>query len=77
MSNAPAKDRRVAAVRIMAGVCMVLAIMCVTLAWAWNEQREEAACWRVAAEFQRIPESDCRNAFWASTDPTAAPGPRP
>ena len=77
MSSVPAKDPRIAAVRIMAAVCVVLAILCVTLAWAWNDQREEAACWRVAAEFQRIPESDCRNAFWASTEPGEAPGPQP
>lgn len=72
MSSVPGKDRSVAAVRVMAGLCALLAVMCVTLAWAWNQQREEAACWRVAAEFQRIPESDCRNAFWASSDPGAA-----
>jgi hypothetical protein len=77
MSSVPAKDRRLAAVRIMAGVCALLAIICVTLAWAWNEQREEAACWRVAAEFQRVPESDCRNSFWASRDPASAPAPQP
>ncbi|WP_430424060.1 hypothetical protein [Phenylobacterium sp.] len=77
MSSVPAKDRRVAAVRIMAAVSVVLAIMCVTLAWAWTEQREEAACWRIAAEFQRIPESDCRGSFWASRDATDDASPPP
>lgn len=59
-----------AAVRLMALACVVMAAMCVTLAWAWTQQREEAACWRAAAEFQLQPEGDCRNSFWARTEPS-------
>ena len=46
------------AARILAFVCVALALMCAGLAWAWNDQRQEAACWRVAAEFQR-PDGAC------------------
>jgi|GEM_PF-7054182 len=53
-------DRRVAAVRIMALVSAALAVMCVYLAHAWQVERETAACWRAAAEFQLTPEGDCR-----------------
>ena len=73
MSSVPAKDGRVAAVRIMAIVCVALALMCLALAWAWTQQREEAACWRAAAEFQLQPEGDCRTSFWARTEPGAEP----
>lgn len=51
----------VVTVRILALVCVALALMCAALAWAWNDQREEAACWRAAAEFQLQPEGDCRS----------------
>ena len=71
MSDPPAKDRRTAAVRLMALVCVAMAVMCVALAWAWTQQREETACWRAAAEFQLQPEGDCRSSFWAKTDPGA------
>jgi len=59
----PATDtprRHVAAVRVMALVSAALAVMCVYLAHAWNTERETAACWRTAAEFQYQPEGDCR-----------------
>jgi hypothetical protein len=46
--------------RIMAGVCVALAAMCLSLALAWKIQRDEAACWRAAAEFQLLPQNDCR-----------------
>jgi len=68
MSSVP-KDRRVAAVRIMAAACVVLALMCLGLAVAWTQQREEAACWRLAAEFQLEPEGACSRPFWASSEP--------
>lgn len=78
MSDPPAKDRRTAAVRLMALTCVALALMCVGLAWAWNQQREETACWRAAAEFQLQPEGDCRSSMWAKTDPgVEAPPARP
>jgi hypothetical protein len=74
MSSVP-KDRRVAAVRIMAAACVALALMCVGLAVAWNQQREEAACWRLAAEFQLEPDGACGGgSSLASSDPgTEAP----
>ena len=78
MSDPPAKDRRTAAVRLMALACLALALMCVGLAWAWTQQREETACWRAAAEFQLQPEGDCRSSTWARTEPgMEAPPARP
>ena len=68
MSSVPIKDRRVAAVRIMAALCVVLALMCIGLAVAWTQQREEAACWRLAAEFQLDPDGACHSSVWASSD---------
>ncbi len=53
--------RPVVVVRIMAFACVALALMCAGLAWAWKDQRDEAACWRAAAEFQLLPEGDCRS----------------
>jgi hypothetical protein len=65
MTKAPKPDRApvrpVVAVRILAFVCLALALMCAGLAWAWRTQREEAACWRTAAEFQLMPEGECRS----------------
>lgn len=69
MSSAPAKDRRTLAVAVMAAVSAALAVICVGLAWAFTVQREEAACWRAAAEFQLQPEGDCQTSFWAKTEP--------
>ncbi len=46
-------------VRIMALLCVLLALMCAGLAWAWTEARASAACWRTAAEFQLPPEGAC------------------
>jgi hypothetical protein len=78
MSDPPAKDRRIAAVRLMALVCLAMGLMCVGLAWAWTQQREETACWRAAAEFQLQPEGDCRSSMWAKTEPgIEAPPARP
>ena len=34
-------------------------MMCAGLAWAWTHERETAACWRIAAEFQLMPETEC------------------
>lgn len=59
MSQAPRPDRSVTIVRILALVCVVLAVMCVMLAWAWQAQRQNAACWRTAAEFQLQDEAAC------------------
>ncbi|WP_296597117.1 hypothetical protein [Phenylobacterium sp.] len=56
----PERTRSVAAVRIMALVSAALAVMCVYLAHAWKTERDTAACWRAAAEFQLTPEGDCR-----------------
>ena len=78
MSDPPAKDRRTAVVRLMALVCLAMGLMCVGLAWAWTQQREETACWRAAAEFQLQPEGDCRSSMWAKTEPgVEAPPARP
>lgn len=43
----------------MAALCVGLALMCAGLAVAWTSERDRAACWRVAAEFQRQPDGGC------------------
>jgi hypothetical protein len=53
-------SRTIIAVRILTAVSVALAVMCAVLAWAWNDAREEAACWRAAAEFQLQPEGECQ-----------------
>jgi hypothetical protein len=59
MSRDPRPARPVIVVRILALLTVVLGLMCVFLAWAWQSEREQAACWRIAAEFQRQPEGGC------------------
>ena len=61
MSRAPRPERSVIVVRLLALVSVVLALMCAALAWAWQTEREHAACWRIAAEFQQQPEGGCTN----------------
>ena len=39
---------------------VALAVMCAYLAYAWNTERNAAACWRTAAEFQDQPEDECK-----------------
>jgi hypothetical protein len=60
MSSGLGTERPVVAVRIMALVCVALALMCASLAAAWKSERDEAACWRAAAEFQLQPQGECR-----------------
>jgi hypothetical protein len=60
MPKGPKPDRTVVAVRIMALLSVALAVMCAYLAYAWTIEREAAACWRTAAEFQFQPEGECR-----------------
>lgn len=59
-SGRPKPDRHVVAVRVMTLLSVALAVMCVYLAYAWTSEREAAACWRTAAEFQYQPEDECR-----------------
>lgn len=61
MSRGDRADRTVIVVRIMAAACVALAGMCAGLAWAWKDERDQAACWRAAAEFQLQPQGDCRS----------------
>lgn len=37
-------------VRLLAGICVALALMCLGLAIAWKSKADEAACWREAFE---------------------------
>jgi len=46
-------------VRILALVCLALGLMCAGLAFAWQDQRQQIACWRTAAQFQQVPPDDC------------------
>lgn len=55
----PRASPAIIAVRVLTAVAVALAAMCVWLAAAWTDAREEAACWRAAAEFQLQPEGDC------------------
>ncbi len=45
--------------RILALLTVALGLMCVFLAGAWQDKRQEAACWRIAAEFQQQPLGGC------------------
>lgn len=60
MPPPPRPDRKLLAMRLMAGVCVALSLMCAGLAYAWKTERDEAACWRAAAQFQLVPSGDCR-----------------
>lgn len=60
MSTAPPTKRAVMTVRILTLVSVALAVMCAVLAYAWKTERDTAACWRAAAEFQLQPEGECR-----------------
>lgn len=60
MAGATKLSRAEVAVRVLALICVALALMCAGLAWAWKTQREESECWRAAAQFQLQPDGDCR-----------------
>lgn len=47
-------------VTVLAMVSVALALMCAGLALAWTQKRDEAECWRAAAQFQLLPEGECR-----------------
>lgn len=59
MSKGAQPNRSVLTVRILALLCVALALMCAVLAVAWTREREVAACWRTAAEFQLTPNGEC------------------
>lgn len=59
MSKGSEPARTITMLRIMALLCVLLALMCAALAWAWSQARESAACWRTAAEFQLQPDGAC------------------
>lgn len=59
MARSPRAQRPLIAVRILALISVALAVMCAVLAWAWKTERETAACWRAAAEFQLQVEGEC------------------
>jgi hypothetical protein len=59
-SGRPKPDRTVVAVRVMTLLSVALAVMCAYLAYAWTSEREAAACWRTAAEFQYQPDDECK-----------------
>lgn len=60
MPRSPRPERPLIAVRILALISVMLAVMCAILAWAWKAERDTAACWRAAAQFQLQVEGDCR-----------------
>jgi len=51
-------DRQV--VQTLAGLCVVLALMCAWLAWQATRAHRVAACYReVMATMEALPEGDC------------------
>ncbi|MEW5687183.1 MAG: hypothetical protein AB1942_19895 [Pseudomonadota bacterium] len=60
MSRGSRTDKAMMAVRFLAALSVALGLMCAGLAWMWQTERETAACWKAAAEFQLQPEGDCR-----------------
>jgi hypothetical protein len=58
MTKKPLAERLT--VLVLAGVSVALALMCAGLAVAWKEQRDQAECWRAAAQFQLQPDGECR-----------------
>ena len=52
-------ERPVIDARILALVSVLLALMSAVLAWAWSHERDRAACWKTAAEFQLLDEGAC------------------
>jgi hypothetical protein len=49
-------------VRLLAGACVLLALMCAGLAVAWSRKAEEASCYRQAladGETPAIADTDC------------------
>lgn len=61
MSRGSRTDKAVLAVRILAALSVALALMCAGLAWMWTSERERAACWKTAAEFQLQLEDGCES----------------
>ncbi len=51
--------RTIITVRILALACLALGLMCAGLAFSWQDQRQQTACWRTAAQFQQVPSDDC------------------
>lgn len=61
-TTAPVRDparRALVAARVLAGLCVALALMCAGLAWAWKSERDQADCWRAFAEYQLQPQGAC------------------
>lgn len=59
MSRGSRTDKAVVAVRILAALSVALGLMCAGLAWMWTSEREAAACWKAAAQFQLQLEGGC------------------
>ena len=59
MSRGSTTDRAIKAVRILTALSVALGLMCAGLAWMWKSEREVAACWKAAAEFQLQLEGGC------------------
>ena len=47
------------AVRVLAAVSVALGLMCAGLAVAWRHERDQAACWRAAAQYKLEMEDSC------------------
>ena len=59
MRFAPGPLKPTTAVRVLAGVSVALAMMCAGLAIAWNHERDQAACWRAAAQYKLDVDDGC------------------
>lgn len=47
-------------VKVLAGVCAVLALICVALAFAYRDAARQVACYAEATELGLAPPNDCR-----------------
>jgi uncharacterized membrane protein YqjE len=47
------------ALRLLATLCVLLALACAVLAWRYGQARDAALCWRAAAEEGVAAEGDC------------------
>lgn len=50
------------ALRLLSGVCVLLALGCLGLAWAYRDKARQVECYAEAADLGLAPTGDCRKA---------------
>jgi len=48
------------ALRVLSAICVLLAIICLVLAWAYREKARQVDCYAEAAELGLAAHGDCR-----------------